>query len=118
MDLDAPIPESLAHIVPSLVWWLDGQAFHRDHAWAFLNRAMVLASDERLAEIRGIYSDDDLRVALCPAPSIRMHGLIGIACWTSIPSLSCLAVRSLPPNRSAWIRTTSAYWPIVHSDPA
>jgi hypothetical protein len=36
MDLDAPIPESLAHIVPSLVWWPDGQAFHRSHAWAFL----------------------------------------------------------------------------------
>jgi len=77
MDLDASIPESLAYIVPSLVWWLDGQAFHRDHAWAFLNRAMALASDEHLAEIRGVYSDDDLRAALRRA----LPGTFNPAAW-------------------------------------
>jgi len=86
MDLDASIPESLAYIVPSLVWWLDGQAFHRDHAWAFLNRAMALASDEHLAEIRGVYSDDDLRAALRrvlpgtfnPAAWAYWHRVLGV----------------------------------------
>lgn len=77
MDLDAPIPESLAHIVPSLVWWPDGQAFHRNHAWAFLNCAMALTSDEHLAEIRRVYSDDDLRAALRRA----LPGTFNQAAW-------------------------------------
>jgi hypothetical protein len=77
MDLDAPIPESLAHIVPSLVWWPDGQAFYRDHAWAFLNRSMALASDEHLAEIRAVYSDDDLRAALQHA----QPGIFNLSAW-------------------------------------
>ena len=44
---------------------------------AFLNRAMALASDEHLAEIRGVYSDDDLRAALRRA----LPGTFSQAVW-------------------------------------
>ena len=75
----------------------------------------------RKRRVRWVSKDDasaQARFVGSWAPSIRLHGLIGIACWASIPSLSCLAVRSQPPNRSASIRTMGASWPVVHSDPA